>query len=221
MRWLVAIAMVGLLVIGYLYYDEFGLPTKVEEFLEDLTSDEEEAASLTPTRQPAKGAPTAAATPRDTDSTAVPTPTPRPTDTSAAPTRTPRPTDPTPTPTTVPIVVPPTPTPEPTADPSIEVRCSQANDRDEIRTEDQYYTTLEECLQYGNWYTPRGESTWRSTMPTPTPTPLQIKPEDSRLGLNPDGKAVWTFVVNGVTIYCNIGELRVDCANRLGLSGVY
>ena len=221
MRWLVAIAMVGLLVIGYLYYDEFGLPTRVEEFLEDLTSDEEEEAAPSPTRAPARQAPTAAPTPRDTDPGTALTPTPRPAPTSAAPTRTPRPTDPTPTPTTIPIPVPPTPTPEPTADPSIEVRCSQANDRDEIRTEDQYYTTLEECLQYGNWHTPRGESTWRSTMPTPTPTPLQIKPEDSRLGLNPDGKAVWTFVVNGETIYCNIGELQAACANRLGLSGVY
>ena len=67
MRWLVAIAMVGLLVIGYLYYDEFGLPTRVEEFLEDLTSDEEEEAAPSPTRAPARQAPTAAPTPRDTD----------------------------------------------------------------------------------------------------------------------------------------------------------
>ena len=221
MRWLAAIAVVAVLVIGYLYYDEFGLPTRVEEFLGNISSDEGEEAAPVPTSAPARQAPTAAPTPRDTDSGAAPTSTPHPGGTSAPPTPTPRPTDPTPTPTTIPIVVPPTPTPEPTADPSIEVRCSQANDRDEIRTEDQYYTTLEECLQYGNWYTPRGESTWRSTMPTPTPTPLQIKPEDSRLGLNPDGKAVWTFVVNGETIYCNIGELQAACANRLGLSGVY
>ena len=48
MRWLVAIAVVGLLVIGYLYYDEFGLPTRVEEFLEDLTSDEGEEAAPVP-----------------------------------------------------------------------------------------------------------------------------------------------------------------------------
>ncbi len=118
-------------------------------------------------------------------------------------------------------MLPPTPTPEPTVDPNIEVRCSQADDRGDIRVEDQWYTSLEECLQYGNWYTPRGEANWKSTALTPTPTPLEIKPEDSRLGLNPDGKAVWTFVVNGVTIYCNIGELAVPCAERLGLSGVY
>ncbi len=210
MRWLVAIAMVGLLVIGYLYYDGFGLPTRVVEFLEDLTSDEEEEAASSPTRAPARQAPTA-----------TPTPTPRPAATSAAPTRTPHPGTPTPTPTTIPIPLPPTPTPEPTADPSMEVRCSQADDRDDIRNEDQWYTTLGDCLESGSWYTYRGEGIWKSTEPTPTPTPLQIKPEDSRLGLNPDGKAVWTFVVNGETIYCNIGELQAACANRLGLSGVY
>ena len=221
MRWLVAIVVVGLLVIGYLYYDEFGLPTRVEEFLEDLTSDEEEEAAPSPTRAPARQAPTAAPTPRDTDSGAAPTSTPPPGGTSAPPTPTPRSGTPTPTPTTIPIPLPPTPTPEPTADPSMEVRCSQADDRDDIRNEDQWYTTLGDCLESGSWYTYRGEGIWKSTEPTPTPTPLQIKPEDSRLGLNPDGKAVWTFVVNGETIYCNIGELQAACANRLGLSGVY
>ena len=117
--------------------------------------------------------------------------------------------------------MPPTPTPEPTADPSTEVRCSQADSRDDIRNEGQWYTDLEECLEYGNWYTFRGEAIWKSTEPTPTPTPLQIRPEKSELGLNPDGKAVWTFVVYGQTIYCNIGELAPACAERLGLSGVY
>ena len=221
MRWLAAILVVALLVIGYLYYEEFGLPTRIEEFLENLTRDEEDAAA--PTHTPAREAPAAAPTPRDTesDTAPTPTPTPRPAATSAAPTPTPRPGDPTPTPTTIPIIVPPTPTPEPTVDPNIEVRCSHADDRDDIRNEDQYYTTLEECLQYGNWYTPRGEARWQSTAPTPTPTPLEIRAEDSRLGLNPDGKAVWTFVVNGETIYCNIGELQAACAERLGLSGVY
>ena len=219
MRWLAAIAVVVLLVLAYLYYDEFGLPSPVEEFLENLISDEEDAPA--PTGAPTRETPRATPTPRVTGATATSTPTPRLTATISAPTRTPQLTGPTPTPTTIPIILPPTPTPEPTADPSTEVRCSQANDRSDVRNEDQWYTTLEECLQYGNWYTFRGEANWKSTEPTPTPTPLQIKPEDSRLGLNPDGKAVWTFVVNGVTIYCNIGELQGPCAERLGLSGVY
>lgn len=103
----------------------------------------------------------------------------------------------------------------------MEVRCSQADDRDDIRNEDQWYTTLEECLESGSWYTYRGEGVWKSTAPTPTPTPLRIEAEDSRMDLNPDGKAVWTFVVNGATIYCNIGELQAPCAERLGLSGIY
>lgn len=221
MRWLVAIAVVVLLVLAYFYYDEFGLPTRVEEFLENLISDEEEDAAPTPTSRPARETPTAAPRSSAPDPTATPTSAPRPAETRAAPTPTPRPGIATATPTTVPIVIPPTPTPEPTADPNIAVRCSQANDRSDVGNEDQWYTTLEECLQYGNWYTPRGLAQWKSTEPTPTPTPLQVVPEDSRLGLNPDGKAVWTFVVNGVTIYCNIGELRPACAERLGLSGVY
>ena len=221
MRWLVAIAVVVLLVLAYFYYDEFGLPTKVEEFLENLISDEEEEATPTPILQPRMEAPTATPILRDSDPTTTPARTPRPTAATAAPTPTPRLGTPTATPITVPIPVTPTPTPEPTADPNIEVRCSQADDRGDIGNEDQYYTTLEECLQYGNWYTPRGLAQWKSTEPTPTPTPLQIRPEKSELGLNLDGKAVWTFVVNGQTVYCNIGELRVDCANRLGLSGVY
>ena len=221
MRWLVAIGIIVLLVLTYLYYDEFGLPSAVEEFIENLISDEEEATAPTPTRTPAREAPAAAPTPLVPDPSAAPTPTPRPRGTGATPTPTLRPGDPTPTPTTIPIPIPPTPTPEPTADPSMEVRCSQADDRSDVGNEDQWYTTLEECLRYGNWWTPRGKAEWKSTMATPTPTPLEIKPEKSELGLNPDGKAVWTFVVNGVTIYCNIGELAPTCASRLGLSGVY
>ncbi len=221
MRWLVAIGVVVLLVLAYLYYDEFGLPTRVEEFLENLISDDEDMPAPAPTREQAKESTVATPTPRIDNATVPPTPTPVLAGTGMAPTPILRLGDPTPTPTTIPIIIPPTPTPEPTADPSIEVRCSQADDRGDVGNEDQWYTTLEECLRYGNWYTFRGESSWKSTEPTPTPTPLQIKPEDSRLGLNPDGKAVWTFVVNGVTIYCNIGELQAPCAERLGLSGVY
>ena len=221
MKWLAAIVVVVLLVLAYLYYEEFGLPTRVEEFLENLISDEEGVPA--PTNTPAGEAPTATPTPRVPAPAATPSQAPSAPGTSATPTPTPilRPSNPTPTPTTIPIVVPPTPTPEPTADPSSDVRCSQADDRGDIGNEDQWYTTLEDCLQYGNWYTFRGEARWKSTEPTPTPTPFQLKPEDSRLGLNPDGKAVWTFVVNGVTIYCNIGELEPTCAERLGLSGVY
>ncbi|MDE2837728.1 MAG: hypothetical protein OXL97_09535 [Chloroflexota bacterium] len=219
MRWLIAIVLVALLVIGYLYYDEFGLPTRVEEFLENLTPDEEDAPA--PTHTPARQAPADAPTPRDSDAAAPPTATPLLIGTSAPPTPTLRAGMPTPTPTTVPIPLPPTPTPEPTADPAMEVRCSQADDRDDIRGESQWYTTLEECLQFGNWYTYRGEGIWKSTAPTLTPTPLEIRPEKSELGLNPDGKAVWTFVVNDVTIYCHIGELAAPCAQRLGLSGIY
>ena len=44
MRWLAAIGIVVLLVLAYLYYEEFGLPSKVEEFIENLIADDEETA---------------------------------------------------------------------------------------------------------------------------------------------------------------------------------
>ena len=89
-------------------------------------------------------------------------------------------------------------------------------------TEDQYYTTLGRVPPVRELAHPARRihlevyDAHANTHP-----PADQGPEDSRLGLNPDGKAVWTFVVNGETIYCNIGELQAACANRLGLSGVY
>lgn len=43
MRWLAAIAIVALLVVDYLYYDEFGPPPQIEGFLESLRTGDSES----------------------------------------------------------------------------------------------------------------------------------------------------------------------------------
>ena len=42
MKWLAAIAVIVLLVVDYLYYDEFGPPPQLERFLERLTTSDPE-----------------------------------------------------------------------------------------------------------------------------------------------------------------------------------
>ncbi len=51
MRWLAAGVIVALIIVDYLYYDEFGAPPQVERFLEDLTSDDANDEQAAPARE--------------------------------------------------------------------------------------------------------------------------------------------------------------------------